>query len=336
MNVYFSVFENRHQPTFEIDKGNIIKYLEVKARTTEILNQLKKDGRFILKKVQKIDLEFIKKIHSPEYLDFLISTEKLPNGELIPDVHAFDDRLDVYALSPDLASGYFTFDDGAPFTKHTWESVIYSASASYNAAKDLLYSKKNTYALCRPPGHHATKSQAGGFCYLNNAAIAAEVLTEINKEKVLIVDIDFHHGNGTQNIFYDRQDVYYLSLHGDTNKNYPFFSGRIQEIGIHKGKGFNKNVPLPNGIGGKGYLKALSTALGQVLENFQPSYLIVSAGFDTMRNDPEGNFDLTAQDIKNVASTLAALKLPTLIVQEGGYKIKNLDKGVPMFLSEFI
>ena len=251
-------------------------------------------------------------------------------------MHLFDSRLNIYSLSPEIASGYFAFDDGATFTKSTWESALYSASASYNASIDILNLKKNTYALCRPPGHHATKSQAGGFCYLNNAAIGAEVLTENNTKKVLIVDIYFYHGNGTQNIFYDRSDIYYLSLHGDTNVNYPFFSGRVSEIGINEGRGFNKNVPLPNGIGGKEYIKALSTALSNVLKTFSPSYLIISAGFDKMRGDPVGNFDLTPKDIQNVAAILANLKLPTLIVQEGGYIIKNLAKGVPTFLEKFI
>lgn len=335
MDIYFSIFENRHQPTFEIDKGNIIKYLEVKERTSKILSHLKKDNRFILKKVQKIDLDIISKIHSSEYLNFLISTEKIKKQEIIPDVHSFDKRIPYYDLPPELAAGYFSFDDGAPFTKHTWESALYSASAAYNAAKDLIISKKNTYALCRPPGHHATKSQAGGFCYLNNAAIAAEALIEVNKNKVLIVDIDFHHGNGTQHIFYERSDIYYLSLHGNTDKNYPFYSGRIQETGINEGKVFNKNIPLPNGLGGKKYLKELSNALDIVLKQFTPNQLIISAGFDTMQDDPEGNFDLTPKDIQKIALLLANLKLPTVIVQEGGYKIKNLDTGVPLFLGEF-
>ncbi len=335
MHVYFSEFENKHQPKFEIDKGKIIKYLEVKERTTKILNHLKEDGRFILKSVHEIDLKFIQKIHTKDYINFLISTENLPKGEVIPDVHSFDNRIHVYNLPPELAAGYFAFDDGAPFTAYTWSSALYSASAAFNAAQDVLVSKKNVYALCRPPGHHATKSQAGGFCYLNNAAIAAEVLTKFNKNKVLIVDIDFHHGNGTQNIFYDRADVFYLSLHGDTNINYPFFSGRPQEIGIDKGKGFNKNVPLPNSIGGEGYMHALMSSLKEVLKDFHPSFLVVSAGFDTMQGDPEGNFDLTPQDIEKIGSILNDLNIPTLIVQEGGYKIKNLDAGVPLFLKQF-
>jgi acetoin utilization deacetylase AcuC-like enzyme len=187
------------------------------------------------------------------------------------------------------------------------------------------------YALCRPPGHHAAADLYGGFCYLNNTAIAARSLGK----QVAILDIDYHHGNGTQLIFYDDAEVLFCSLHADPDDDYPYYWGGAGERGSGAGSGFNHNWPLPQNTGDEAYLTALDEAL-EVVAKFGPRYLIVSAGFDTIAGDPVGGFRLSMAGLRAVGLRIAALGVPVVIVQEGGYLLERLGESAVAFLSPFV
>ena len=188
------------------------------------------------------------------------------------------------------------------------------------------------YALCRPPGHHAERKVFGGFCYFNNAAIAADELSRLGS--VALVDLDFHHGNGSQDIFYRRADVLNISIHGHPNYAYPYFSGFGDETGEGEGLGRNFNFPLPEETGPERYFETLQKALKQV-RLFQPRFLVVSLGFDTMKGDPTGAFLLTTASMRELGRKLGELNHPTLIVQEGGYNLRNLRRGAVAFFTGF-
>ena len=238
--------------------------------------------------------------------------------------------------------GYFCYGIGSPILAGTWEAAYWSAQCALTAADDLLKGERCVYALCRPPGHHAGPDFYGGFCYLNNAAIAARYLEDAGN-RVAILDIDYHHGNGTQEIFYDDPQVFYCSIHADPDMDYPFFWGGADEIGSGYGSGYNLNMPQPPGIGDVEYLRALSICQERI-RAFQPDCMVISAGFDTIQNDPAGGFELTRIGIEEIGRRLAIQSVsgpqgchhPTLIVQEGGYLLESLGELTVGFLKAFV
>ncbi|MEO5588965.1 MAG: histone deacetylase family protein, partial [Gemmatimonadaceae bacterium] len=195
---------------------------------------------------------------------------------------------------------------------------------------DLLRNGEHlAYAICRPPGHHAERSVYGGFCYFNNAAIAAQALC--NEGRVAILDIDFHHGNGTQDIFIERPDILTLSIHGDPSYAYPYFAGFADETGEGAGEGFNYNYPLDEGIGDDEYLRALDVALKRIIE-FDPKYFVLSMGLDIAKGDPTGAWVISPDGLERIGGAIAGLGIPTLAVQEGGYDIRVLGRNARRFL----
>jgi acetoin utilization deacetylase AcuC-like enzyme len=232
-------------------------------------------------------------------------------------------------------AGYYSFGTYSPILKGTWDAAYWSAQCALSAAHDVASGAQTAYALCRPPGHHAATDLYGGFCYLNNAAIAARSLGE----RVAILDIDFHHGNGTQEIFYMDPAVLYCSLHADPDQEYPYFWGAANEIGEGAGKGYNCNYPLPLGCDDELYLQTLDQALRRIQE-FQPRYLVVSLGLDIIQGDEVGGFRVTPAGLGEIGQRIAALRheeapLPTVIIQEGGYLLSELGELVVRFLRVF-
>ncbi len=211
-------------------------------------------------------------------------------------------------------TGYFAYGVGSPILEGTWEAAYWSAQCALAAAARVRAGDRAAYALCRPPGHHAAADLYGGFCYLNNAAIAARSMGK----QVAILDIDYHHGNGTQLIFYGDPDVLFCSLHAHPDDDYPYYWGGADERGSGAGSGLNHNWPLPQNTDDDAYLGALDEALA-VINNFDPRYLVVSAGFDTILGDPVGGFRLSTAGLRAVGQRIAALHVPAVIVQEGGY-----------------
>lgn len=229
--------------------------------------------------------------------------------------------------------GYHSLDIYAPIFEHTWQSAYWSAQTALSAVAMLHKGEQATYALCRPPGHHATTSLMGGFCYLNNAAVAANWLTQ-QGQRVAILDVDFHHGNGTQEIFYGRYDVLYCSLHADPLTDYPYYWGFADEFGSGSGQNYNYNFPLSRGCDETTYLEALNKALKKI-RLYHPDTLIISLGVDTCMDDPVGGFNLTTESFTKMAEVIQQLNLPTAVIQEGGYRLDLLGENVVAFLRPF-
>jgi acetoin utilization deacetylase AcuC-like enzyme len=203
-----------------------------------------------------------------------------------------------------------------------------SVDVAMTACEEVLAGTPMAYALCRPPGHHAERRVYGGFCYFNNAAIAAHHLSMHGRTAVL--DIDFHHGNGTQDIFYSRPDVLTVSVHGHPDYSFPYFSGFTNEAGEGPGIGFNRNFPLAPSTDDVAYLRTFEKAVGRI-ERFRPSFLVVSLGLDVLKGDPTGTFVLTVKALRSMGRRLAGLAIPLLVVQEGGYNLRNLQRGTVSF-----
>jgi acetoin utilization deacetylase AcuC-like enzyme len=227
-------------------------------------------------------------------------------------------------------TGYYAYGVGSPILEGTWEAAYWSAQCALSAAARLRAGESASYALCRPPGHHAAADLYGGFCYLNNAAIAARFLGD----GTAILDIDYHHGNGTQLIFYEDPSVLFCSLHAHPDDDYPYYWGDADELGSGAGRGYNRNWPLPQKTGNDDYLAAIDEAL-TVIRSFAPRHLVVSAGFDTIAGDPVGGFSLTAEGLHETGRRISAMGVPTVIVQEGGYLLASLGKSATAFLSAF-
>lgn len=213
--------------------------------------------------------------------------------------------------------GHYCSDDLTPILEHTWTAAYWSAQVAVAAAQEIERGASLAYALCRPPGHHAYRDLYGGYCYLNNAAIAAEILVA-GGHRPAILDIDYHHGNGTQAIFYERSDVFFCSLHADPEEEYPYFCGYAGEIGRGQGEGFTLNMPLPLRTGEIAYLRALRSALDAITA-FDPTVIVASVGFDTLVGDPHGGMLLTPASFRPIGNMLGATRRPLLLVQEGGY-----------------
>jgi len=241
-----------------------------------------------------------------------------------------------HGLSPRTSNhqaekGVYSYDIATPIMGNTYEIALLSAFTAITGADMIKHGKSLVYALCRPPGHHADPSRMGSYCYINNAAIAAQYLFDQTKERVAIIDIDAHHGNGTQEVFYESSNVFYASLHGDPTKTHPYFSGYSDEKGKGTGFGYNLNIPLPIGSTDVEVLNALDSIICQIRQ-FSPKYLVVSLGFDGMKEDPARVFSMTTEGYAEAAKKIGLLALPTLSVQEGGYSLQSLGKNVVSFL----
>lgn len=295
-------------------------------------------------------LEPILAVHDTDYVDYLQrafaeyvihypSEQAVVPGTFAPH-SARHKTLHIHGQA-----GMYAFGTGAPILKGTWEAAYWSTQCALTAADQVLAGERAAYALCRPPGHHAAANLCGGFCYLNNVAIAARYLQtkaiSHNKNgkttsKIAILDVDYHHGNGTQEIFYDDPNVLFCSLHAHPDNDYPFFWGTSNETGSGSGIGFNRNWPLPQGIDDENYLLVLEQAIETICA-FEPSYLLISLGLDTFIGDPvpTGGFNLTTDGIAMNGKCIANLNLPTIIVQEGGYLLEKLGENAVAFLEAF-
>lgn len=219
--------------------------------------------------------------------------------------------------------GFYAMDAGAPITAGTWDAVRSSANVALTAMDVVVDGAASAFALCRPPGHHSAREYMGGYCYLNNAAIAAERCLSRGAKKVAILDVDFHHGNGTQNIFYDRADVLFASIHGDPHVSYPYFSGYAHETGTGTGEGFTVNYPLAKGTKWDRYREALQHALTRITA-YKPDFLVISLGVDTFKDDPISHFLLTSSDFCRMGEHIAQAGIPTAFVMEGGYMVADI------------
>lgn len=273
----------------------------------------------------------IRAVHDGDFVSFLgDACKKLgPKETVYPYVFPIRNP-DRKPKDKALRAGYYCIDTFTPLSLGAYKAARAAVDCAMTGAELILQGEHLVYSLCRPPGHHAERRVYGGFCYFSNAAIAAQHLSQ--RGKVAVLDVDFHHGNGSQDIFYRRSDVLTVSIHGHPNKSYPYFTGFADEKGEGAGLGYNINYPLPEGVDDNTYLGVLAVALKEV-RKFKPAYLVVSLGFDIMRGDPTGSFVVTGRGMQSIGSKIAELDLPTLVVQEGGYSIRNLVRGSEAFFS---
>jgi acetoin utilization deacetylase AcuC-like enzyme len=316
---------------------------EVPARAETILEALRARGAGPLSEPADHGLEPILAVHEADYLTFLQAiygeycTVFGTDDPVYPD--SFAGRHGLRKPSSLLGLlGYYSFGVDSPILERTWEAAYWSAQCALSAADLVLAGERAAYALCRPPGHHAASDLYGGFCYLNNAAIAARALQadQPDRTRIAILDIDYHHGNGTQTIFYRDPSVLYCSLHIDPDADYPYYWGAADEQGAGAGLGFTRNWPLPTGTGDAEYLAVLRQAV-EVVRDYRPRYLIVSAGFDLVKDDPVpvAGLAISTRGVGQIGQQIAELGLPTVVVQEGGYLLERLGENVATFLQTF-
>ena len=338
MKIFYSEKHREHYPAFEVfDGGQRVPYLENPDRMDQILQALEKVDWAELVEPMDFGLDPILAVHDKHYLDFLASawtewldTDPEDPSTLIPDTFAL--RREPHRIPTSISgrAGYYIMDLSAGVVEGTYQAALSSANCALSASQSVAEGKERvTFALCRPPGHHAGKDNAGGYCFINNASVAANWLSD--RGRVAILDVDYHAGNGTQDIFYERDDVLTISIHADPNFEYPYYYGFADERGSGKGAGFHRNFPLPKGTDDNAYLNVLDDAIGLIRE-FAPAYLVISAGMDIYADDPLGTIKVTTDGIGKIGQRIAALDLPTVVVMEGGYANEALGKNITAFL----
>lgn len=333
--VFFHTKQLEFRPKYEWALGNRIKHPESTKRAESIYKAIKANKEFFeLHQPERVPLAQLRATHSYELMTLYNTAQSLEeNAPFYPSV------FPSMKMNPDPTNvkhaGFYCFDSGTPLDRNTWTAATWSCASAFEAGKVVESGKSSiAYAISRPPGHHATKDSYGGYCYFNNAAIVAKRLRK--KGRVVILDIDFHHGNGTQEIFYRDDKVYTISIHGDPRDYFPFYWGFPSETGSGKGEGYNMNVILPSQTKIRNYIKTLKEVIFPAILSYEPQYLIIAAGFDTYELDPIGDFALTTPDYQKLGKLLKQLNLPTVILQEGGYFTKDLGKNVVSFLKGFI
>ncbi len=306
-------------------------YVEAPARIEAILGKLQKSGMVTSLPVKHFSERHITAVHDRQFVRYLKTVcAALPEEETVYP-YVFPVR-NASRPPKDRATraGYYCIDTFTPLTRNAFPAASGAVDCALTAASQLLIGHRLAYALIRPPGHHAERALFGGFCYLNNSAIAAHYLSSTGK--VAVLDIDYHHGNGTQEIFYHRPDVLTVSIHGHPRFAYPYFSGFAEERGADSGLGYNFNLPLPEHLTAARYRETLLRALKRITR-FKPQFLIVALGFDTGLGDPTGSWPLRTEDFHNNGQLIGGLHLPTLVVQEGGYDTGQLGDYALHFLT---
>jgi acetoin utilization deacetylase AcuC-like enzyme len=334
---FFHPGQRAHDPKAFLSSGAPQPNPEVPARVDALVAGLARLG-LTPETPPDCDMGPIAAVHTAEYLSFLrhifARWQRIPGAsvEVIPNIHPGRGPAS-YPRSAVGQAGYHMADTSCPISEHTWDSSLLSAHIAVAAADVVLAGDRAAYALCRPPGHHAFADLAGGFCFLNNTAIAAQRAVAAGRRPA-VLDVDLHHGNGTQGIFYERGDVLTVSIHADPERYYPFFWGHAHERGAGAGLGANLNLPIPRGTGDEGFLEALATALSRI-DAFAPDILIVALGLDAFAGDPFAGLAVTTPGFTRIATEIAALRLPTVIVQEGGYLCPELGDNLAAFLAPF-
>jgi acetoin utilization deacetylase AcuC-like enzyme/ribosomal protein S18 acetylase RimI-like enzyme len=306
-------------------------YVERPVRVDRIVQALGTSPGIETAPVVEHGLDPILAVHDADFVRYLERVcPRLEKDEAVYP-YVFPIRLrDRKPVDEEVQAGYYCIDTFTPLTRNAWIAAREAANCALTGAHLLAAGTPLVYALCRPPGHHAERRVYGGFCYLNNAAVAAQSL--VARGRVAILDIDFHHGNGTQDIFYERADVLTVSIHGDPSYAYPYFAGFADEQGSGAGQGYNRNFPLPENIEDDTYLEVLSEALG-IVRRFAPSWLVLSVGLDIAKGDPTGAWSISPEGFERIGAAIGTLGLPTLAVQEGGYDTRVIGRNARAFIT---
>jgi acetoin utilization deacetylase AcuC-like enzyme len=338
----YSSRHRSHDPAHEVADGRAIDAYEIPERAETIRRSLEADDGFASDGPTGHGLDPIVAVHEPAMVTFLGSAwrEWRAGGETAEEI--FPDTFLLPSLregmgtgriptSVQAAIGAWCFDTATPIVEGTYAAARDAVDVALTAMDLVLGGERAAYGLCRPPGHHAARAMFGGYCFFNNAAIVAEELRRLAGEPVAILDVDYHHGNGTQQLFYGRGDVLYVSLHGDPDRAYPYFAGFADETGTGAGRGANLNLPLPRGCSDEEYLEHLDRAI-DAIGSFGGSTLVVSLGIDTYARDPICDLALTTAAYHEVGRRVAALGRRTVVLQEGGYFVPHLGENVRNWL----
>jgi acetoin utilization deacetylase AcuC-like enzyme len=346
MLIFHNPDHTLHHPRQEMFRGRLVPCHESPARLQYVLAELERRPVGELREPGVVDETLLQRVHAPRYLDFLAGAWEewialdAANAELdvLPSVWPVRGfRHDVEPANFAARLGLYSFDAGTPLMGGSWAAARGGAACAINAARAVLAPEgpRAAFALTRPPGHHAGPDFFGGYCFLNNAALAAQALRDGGCTRVAVLDIDYHHGNGTQTIFYGRGDVLTVSLHGDPRTEYPFFLGHADERGEGEGEGANLNLPLPAGTDATTWRRTLDRAL-EAVTRFAPQAVVVALGVDTFEGDPISKFALRSADYLDVGRTLAGLGLPTVFTMEGGYAVAEVGVNVVNVLEGFL
>jgi acetoin utilization deacetylase AcuC-like enzyme len=336
MLTYFHPEQLKHHPRSYLSRGKLRPAQEVPERALRLVEAAKSLG-FDMREPDDFGTTPLAAVHGMNYLRFL--EEAHAEWKKMPQDWGDEVMSNVYVREGNPLRGVlgkaarYLADGSCPIGPDTWRSAYWSAQSAVASAVAINKGAREAYALCRPPGHHARAEAAGGFCYLNNAAVAAQVL-RARFGRVAILDTDMHHGQGVQEIFYDRDDVLYVSIHGDPTNFYPVVAGYEEERGAGAGDGYNVNLPMPHGSGEEVFFDHLDSAL-RIVTRFQPDALVLALGFDIYKEDPQAMAAVTTEGFGRLGAAIGALNLPSVIVQEGGYHIDSLEANARSFFGGF-
>ncbi|MBO6890371.1 MAG: histone deacetylase family protein [Roseibium sp.] len=340
MKTVFSDTQLAHAPAQEISDGELKPAVEIPSRAEFVLKAVRDRNVGDIIAPEEFPVRPIHRVHAPDYVSFLENfwdswTTAGRSKEAFPFVWPIRSlRPDVEVSHIDGLLGRYSMDAGTPLGEHTYKAARASVDTALTGAKLLQGGEQAAFALCRPPGHHAGFDFFGGYCFFNNAAVAAQYLRDNGLNRVAILDVDYHHGNGTQALFYDRPDVLFLSIHADPKDEYPYFLGYADETGEHAGTGFTRNWALPPGTDWESYAPALQEAC-RWLQVYKPEALIVSLGLDCYEHDPISGFKFKSDDFFRLGERLAKVGLPTLFLLEGGYAVDVLGENCVNVLEGF-
>lgn len=342
MKIIYSDAHQGHAGALELRGNAFVPMTECPERMAAILKACRAAGIGEVIAPDSFGLAEAARIHDPDYIRFLETAYPLWVDRHGAGTTAFARTFGMRGMAQkpqmdnvDAMLAAYTFDIFAPIVAGTWTAVRSALDVALTGAALVHAGASSVFSLCRPPGHHASGDLAGGYCYLNNAAIAAQNFRDNGAARVAILDIDYHHGNGTQRIFYDRDDVLFISLHGRPEEEYPFLLGFADEVGHGAGEGFNLNLPMPPGTRLDRYMEAMAAAAARI-KAFAPDVLVLSLGVDTFDGDPVGGFCLQTPDYLRLGQAIAQLGLPTHFVMEGGYSVDALGQNVCNVLTGFL
>ncbi|MCZ6604986.1 MAG: histone deacetylase family protein [Alphaproteobacteria bacterium] len=339
MQVIYSSAHEGHSPGQFVVAGCFLENPEVAERAARLLAAVRAAGHEIVAP-DTFGAGPCREVHSADYLDFLAHAHALwqrvkgASAEVLPSAHP-GRRMTGRPQHIIGLAGYHMADAACPIGAGTWEAAQVSCDIALTAAAKVLDGERVAYGLCRPPGHHAFSDMAGGFCFINNVAVAAEYCRKLGAERVAILDIDVHHGNGTQGIFYGRGDVLFVSVHADPSAFYPFFAGYAAERGAGAGEDANLNLPVALGAGNDAYIAAINDGCAKI-RAFQPEAVLVSLGFDAYEGDPLSPLKVTSGGFEAAGKAIAALATPTVLIQEGGYDCQTLGRNLMAYLTGFL
>ncbi|QGZ60943.1 histone deacetylase family protein [Paraburkholderia acidisoli] len=336
MKTWFHPEQLLHHPRSYLSRGQMREPQEVPERAARLVKAAQSLG-FAVNAPADFGTAPLAAVHDMNYLRFL--EEAHAQWKRMPDDWGDEVMSNVFVREPNPLRGVlaqaarYLADGSCPVGANTWRAAYWSAQSALAAAACVNAGERESYALSRPPGHHARRDAAGGFCYLNNAAIAAQSLRS-RFPRVAILDTDMHHGQGVQEIFYGRDDVLYVSIHGDPTNFYPVVAGYEEERGAGEGEGYNVNLPMPHGSSEAVFFDNVDAAL-RVLRRFQPDALVLALGFDIYKDDPQSKVAVSTEGFGRLGEKIGALDLPSVIVQEGGYHLDSLEANARAFFSGF-